>query len=52
MAREKKPSIVFIDGNQSAGTRQVLTELLVQMEGVGKDQTGVIVLGATNLVME
>ena len=72
MAREKKPSIVFIDeidslcmsrdvkirklnyvqeGNQSAGTRQVLTELLVQMEGVGKDQTGVIVLGATNLVM-
>lgn len=59
MARDKKPSIVFIDeidslcgsrddGNQSAGAAQVLTEFLVQMDGVGKDQTGVLVLGATN----
>ncbi|KAK8807027.1 hypothetical protein WA158_003786 [Blastocystis sp. Blastoise] len=60
MAREKKPSIVFIDeidslctsrdsGDSSAGSKQILTEFLVQMDGVGKDQSGVLVLGATNV---
>lgn len=58
MARENKPSIVFIDeidslvgargegGNDSR--RGILTEFLVQMQGVGKNQDGVLVLAATN----
>ena len=47
LAREKKPSIIFIDeidslcGSRSDGendaTRRVKTEFLVQMQGVGKD---------------
>eukprot|EP01084_Bolivina_argentea_P070584 128356_1 len=58
LARRKKPSIIFIDeidslatkrgDNDSDSTRRVKTELLVQMNGVGKDETGVLVLGATN----
>ncbi len=59
MARENKPSIVFIDevdslcGTRSEGendsTRRIKTEFLVQMQGVGKDMTGVLILGATNI---
>jgi vacuolar protein-sorting-associated protein 4 len=61
MAREQKPAIIFLDeidslagdrsgsGSESEGARKVLTELLVQMDGVGHDDTGVLVLGATNL---
>lgn len=59
LAREKKPAIIFIDeidslcGNRSEGendaTRRVKTEFLVQMQGVGKDDQGILVLGATNI---
>ena len=59
MAREKKPSIIFIDEvdslcgargeGQNETSKRVLTEFLVQMQGVGHDDTGVLVLGATNL---
>ncbi|BFZ56411.1 Vacuolar protein sorting-associated protein 4 [Savitreella phatthalungensis] len=59
MARENKPAIIFIDeidslcGARGEGTseasKRVMTELLVQMNGVGKDTTGILVLGATNI---
>jgi vacuolar protein-sorting-associated protein 4 len=58
MARAKRPSIVFIDeidslcGNRSDGendsARRIKTEFLVQMQGVGKSNDGILVLGATN----
>lgn len=59
LAREKKPSIIFIDeidsmasartDNENDATRRVKTEFLVQMQGVGKDDEGILVLGATNI---
>merc|ERR1719221_2230080 len=59
MAREQKPSIVFIDevdslcgerggsGESDAG-RRIKTEFLAQMDGVGKSKEGLLTLGATN----
>jgi vacuolar protein-sorting-associated protein 4 len=91
LAREKKPSIVFIDevrllrlsgrqitkradercyvsfcrllqidslcgargeGQESESARRIKTEFLVQMQGVGKDSGGVLVLAATNMPWE
>lgn len=59
MARENKPSIIFIDEvdslcgsrseNESESARRIKTEFLVQMQGVGVDNEGILVLGATNI---
>jgi len=59
MARRHKPSIIFIDEidalcgarseNESESARRIKTEFLVQMQGVGNDNEGVLVLGATNI---
>lgn len=58
-ARELSPSIIFVDeidslcGSRAEGetesSRRIKTEFLVQMDGVGKDNAGVLLLGATNL---
>ena len=62
MAREQKPSIIFIDEidslcssrseGESDSARRIKTEFLVQMQGVGKDDVGLLVLGATNVPWE
>ncbi|XP_013794410.1 vacuolar protein sorting-associated protein 4B-like [Limulus polyphemus] len=59
MARQHKPSIIFIDeidslcssrsDNESESARRIKTEFLVQMQGVGTDNDGILVLGATNI---
>jgi len=59
LARSNQPSIIFIDEvdalcgsrneNESESARRIKTEFLVQMQGVGSDNNGVLVLGATNI---
>lgn len=59
LGRQNKPSIIFIDeidslcssrsDSESESARRVKTEFLVQMNGVGKDMDGVLVLAATNI---
>ena len=62
LAREKAPSVVFIDeidslaGKRSekdnAGTRGLKTEFLVQMQGVGNNTTGVLLLASVFTSLE
>ncbi|CAF1109139.1 unnamed protein product [Rotaria sordida] len=59
LARDRQPCIVFIDeidalcgqrnDTESESARRVKTEFLVQMQGVGTDNSGVLVLAATNI---
>ena len=59
MARERKPSIVFLDevdslcsargDGESESARRIKTQFLTEMDGVGSDMDGILVLGATNL---
>ena len=59
LARENKPAVIFIDevdlmvssrtDNENEAARRIKTEFLVQMDGVGKEDDGILVLGATNV---
>ncbi len=62
LGRSQRPSIIFIDeidslcSSRSEGendaTRRIKTEFLVQMQGVGKEIAGMLILGATNVPWE
>ena len=49
LARENKPSIIFIDEVDTLCGSRSENEFLVQMQCMGVDNDGVLVLGATNV---
>ena len=59
IARERAPSIVFVDEIESIGSKRtddqsetaakVKTQFLVEMDGLGGSTSGILTLGATNL---
>ncbi len=59
LARKNKPAVIFLDeidsvlsarsDNENDATRRLKTEFLIQMQGVGNDDKGILVLGATNI---
>lgn len=59
MARDEEAAIIFLDEidslvsaraeGESESTKQVKTEFLVQMDGVGSGKGKLLVLGATNI---
>ena len=59
LARRNKPAVIFLDeidsvmgarsDNENDATRRLKTEFLIQMQGVGNDDEGILVLGATNI---
>lgn len=62
LARKLKPSVIFIDEidsicgvrkeDEHESMRRVKTQLMIEMQGVGSDNQGILVLGATNLPWE
>lgn len=59
LARKNKPAVIFLDeidsvmgarsDSENDATRRLKTEFLIQMQGVGNDDEGILVLGATNI---
>lgn len=59
LARKNKPAVIFLDEidsvmsarkeNENDSSRRLKTEFLIQMQGVGNDDEGILVLGATNI---
>ena len=60
LARSRKPAIVFINevdslcskrdsGSGNESTDRIKTEFMIQIQGVGMDNDGILVLGATNI---